>query len=68
MDATQKWLLDNKKVCTCTGITRKTVVKAIKDGADTVEKVNRATGTGSGSCRGNRCGPLIAEILKENNL
>ncbi len=56
---------NQKVVCSCTGITYKTVAKAIKDGAKTVEEVNIKTGTGSGSCRGARCDSVIEEILAE---
>ncbi len=62
---TNQWILNNKKICTCCGITRKTVLTAIKNGAESVEDVNKATGTGSGSCGGKGCSERIAEILKE---
>ncbi len=65
LDPTQQWILDNKKVCQCNGIKRKTVVDAINAGADTLEKVSKATGTGTGGCHGNRCTPVITELLEE---
>lgn len=52
------------KVCICKGISRATIKKAIKDGADTLEKVQKAVGAGSGSCGGKRCTPKILEILE----
>ncbi|SHJ27014.1 BFD-like [2Fe-2S] binding domain-containing protein [Propionispora hippei DSM 15287] len=51
------------KVCLCKGISRATMKKAIAGGADTVEKVRKATGAGSGSCGGRRCTPKIEELL-----
>ena len=51
------------KVCLCKGISRATIKQAITNGADTVAKVNKATGSGSGSCGGRRCGPKIQELL-----
>ena len=51
------------KVCLCKGITRATMKKAIAAGADTVDKVKKATGAGSGSCGGKRCTPKIQELL-----
>lgn len=51
------------KVCLCKGISRATMKKAIAGGADTVEKVRKATGAGSGSCGGRRCTPKIKELL-----
>ena len=51
------------KVCLCKGITRATMKKAIAAGADTVDKVKKATGAGSGSCGGKRCTPKIQELI-----
>lgn len=51
------------KVCLCKGISRATIKKAIADGADTIAKVQKATGAGSGSCHGRRCTPKIEELL-----
>jgi NAD(P)H-nitrite reductase large subunit len=39
--------------------------KVIKEGADTVEKVRKATGAGSGACNGRRCTPKIEALLEE---
>lgn len=39
--------------------------KTIAGGADTLEKVQKATGAGSGSCGGRRCTPRIIELLEE---
>jgi NAD(P)H-nitrite reductase large subunit len=64
MDSTQLWLLNNKKICSCAGVTRKVVVTAIKGGAKTVGDVNRATGAGRGSCGGKGCEPKIKDLLK----
>lgn len=65
-DATAIWIAQNKKVCTCLAITRKTIDEAIAAGATTVEQVNKRTGAGRGGCRGRQCGPRITEILKES--
>ena len=53
------------KVCLCKGITRATMKKAIAAGADTVDKVKKVTGAGSGSCGGKRCTPKIQELLNK---
>jgi bacterioferritin-associated ferredoxin len=53
------------KVCLCKSISRATIKKAIADGADTVAKVNKAVGSGSGPCRGQRCGPKIQAIIEQ---
>ena len=51
------------KICVCKGITRDKVKKAILDGASTVEEVNKATGCGSGSCKGKFCSEKIRKLL-----
>lgn len=55
-------------ICICKGIKLGKISDAIKAGATTVEQVNRATGSGSGTC-GNesgvtRCRPVIEELLR----
>ena len=55
------------KICLCKGISRATIKQAIANGADTVAKVNKATGSGSGSCGGRRCGPKIQELLDSSS-
>lgn len=53
------------KVCLCKGIPRATIKKAMLSGADTLEKVQKAVGAGSGPCGGRRCTPKIIELLEE---
>jgi len=53
------------KVCLCKAIPRATIKKAIKNGARTVEEVQKVTGAGSGGCKGHRCTPKIEEIIKQ---
>ena len=66
-DSTAEWIKNNKKICLCNGITRKTIVDAIRNGADTLDKVAIATGAGTGNCKGARCDKAIEEIIKEIN-
>ncbi|WP_099467171.1 (2Fe-2S)-binding protein [Konateibacter massiliensis] len=54
------------KVCICKAINKSTMKKVIAEGADTLEKVRKATGAGSGSCGGRRCTPKILELLEES--
>lgn len=61
----QKVLDKVTRVCLCKIINRATMKKAIANGADTVEKVKKATGAGSGPCHGRRCTPKIEELLKQ---
>lgn len=55
------------KVCICKAISKSTMKKVISEGADTLEKVRKATTAGSGSCGGRRCTPKILELLEEMN-
>lgn len=54
------------KVCICKGIPRSTMKKAIANGADTLQKVQQATGAGSGPCGGRRCTPKILDLLEKS--
>jgi NAD(P)H-nitrite reductase large subunit len=54
------------KTCTCKLITRAKIKAAIKNGAKTLEEVQKATGAGSGPCKGKNCSPKIEELLKQS--
>lgn len=54
------------KTCTCKAISRAKIKEAIKNGASTLEEVQKATGAGSGSCNGRGCSPRINELLKKS--
>lgn len=49
-------------VCICKGINLRRVLKGMKS-CETVAEVNRIVGTGSGGCKGQRCGPRIRILL-----
>lgn len=53
------------KVCICKAISKSTMKKMMKEGADTLEKIQKATSAGSGSCGGRRCTPKILQLLEE---
>ncbi|MDF2678355.1 MAG: hypothetical protein K0Q97_2705 [Bacillota bacterium] len=53
------------KVCLCKGISRATIKNTIKNGANTVTEVQKATGAGSGSCKGKRCTEKIQQLLDD---
>lgn len=60
----KKMVLDKMtKVCICKAIPRSKIKEAIKSGATTVEEVNKIVGSGSGGCKGRRCGPKIEELI-----
>lgn len=50
-------------VCGCKEVSLKTVIDAVKNGANTVEKVGEVTGAGTGVDCG-RCKALIANIIE----
>ncbi len=53
------------KVCICKGIPRSKMKAAIRNGAKTLQEVQKATGAGSGPCGGKRCTPKILALLEE---
>jgi NAD(P)H-nitrite reductase large subunit len=57
-------LLKYRPVCICNTIRYPRVKDAIDAGAKTVEAVARATGCTTGECRGERCVPVIEELLR----
>lgn len=56
-------LLRYKAVCICNTIRYPRVKAAIDAGASTVEEVAKATGCTTGECEGERCRPVIIEML-----
>jgi hypothetical protein len=53
-------------VCICKGINLGRVLRAL-EGCSTVAEVNIRAGTGSGGCKGERCGPRIRLLLQKYN-
>lgn len=51
-------------VCICKGINLGRVIKGM-EGCETVLDVNRKVGTGTGGCKGERCGPRIKILLNK---
>ncbi len=64
-DINQDIIDKHTKVCICKAINKSTIKKTIANGSDTLEKVQKATSAGSGSCGGRRCTPKIKELLEE---
>jgi len=62
-DFKRQWLLQNEKICICKGIPRKRFLEAMKKGASSLQEINRRVGSGTGDCKGERCGPTIKKIL-----
>ena len=59
-------LLKYRAVCICNTIRYPRVQQAIDAGATTVEEVARATGCTTGECAGERCTPVIREMLRRS--
>jgi len=53
-----------KPVCICKGIKQRVFMEKIRCGCTTVDELRKATGAGSGSCKGERCTPRIKELLE----
>jgi NAD(P)H-nitrite reductase large subunit len=65
MSVKEQQIIDGlKPVCQCKGIRKSVFLKHIEAGLKTVDELKKATGAGTGSCKGKRCAPRIAEMLK----
>lgn len=53
-------------ICLCKGVSKDVILQAIKDGADTFEKIQEATGAGTGFCGASRCRGKIEALIEEN--
>jgi NAD(P)H-nitrite reductase large subunit len=54
-------------ICRCNGVNRAAIEQAIREGADTLNKIYDATGAGVGPCGGTcrrKTGPLLEHYLK----
>jgi len=67
-DLNQEILDKLTKVCICKAISRASIKKAIASGANTLEKVQKNSGAGSGPCGGKRCTPKILSLLEESQV
>lgn len=54
------------KICPCTQVTRLRVKQAIKEGADTLDKIKEKTGAMTGCCKGRRCRESIKGLLESS--
>lgn len=52
-------------ICRCEEVTEEEIRKAIREGADNVDAVKRATRAGMGLCQSHTCYTLIAKIIHE---
>ena len=58
----------SKIICRCEEITEDEIIKAIKDGATTVDEIKKFTRAGMGLCQGRTCRRTVEKILaKELN-
>lgn len=53
-------------VCLCNNISEEEIIKAIKDGATTVEKVREKTSATGGACKGARCKKKVEALIEEH--
>jgi NAD(P)H-nitrite reductase large subunit len=52
-------------ICRCQEISRGEIIKAIAEGARTVDGVKRRTRAGMGLCQGKSCQRLVAQIISQ---
>jgi NAD(P)H-nitrite reductase large subunit len=65
MTVKEQQIIDGlKPICQCKGIRKSVFLRHIKAGLKTVEELKKATGAGTGSCKGKRCTARLAEMLK----
>jgi NAD(P)H-nitrite reductase large subunit len=50
-------------ICRCEEVDRSEIVKAIRDGATTVNGVKKRTRAGMGLCQGRTCRKIVAQII-----
>ncbi|NYB75785.1 (2Fe-2S)-binding protein [Sedimentibacter hydroxybenzoicus DSM 7310] len=53
----------SKIICRCEEITEEEILKAIEDGATTVDEVKKFTRAGMGLCQGRTCRKTVEKIL-----
>ena len=55
--------LNAEIVCRCEEVTADEIMEAIRNGADSLEAVKKATRAGMGFCQGRTCKRLVARML-----
>ncbi|OGW36660.1 MAG: hypothetical protein A2X58_01935 [Nitrospirae bacterium GWC2_56_14] len=55
-----------KPICKCKGIRKSVFLKHMKAGLRTVEALQKATGAGTGSCKGKHCTERIKELIRNH--
>ncbi len=62
----EREIIDGLKViCKCRNIRKNVFLKHIREGKSSLEALKKATGAGTGSCKGKTCTPRIEALLKE---
>lgn len=56
---------DDLIICRCEEVTKGDILRAIEDGALTIDGVKKRTRAGMGLCQGKTCQRLVAKILSE---
>ncbi|MDB8790310.1 (2Fe-2S)-binding protein [Romboutsia sp. 1001216sp1] len=53
-------------ICLCKSISEEAIVKAIKEGATSIEAVKEKTEATTGPCKGSRCISKIEELIEKH--
>lgn len=61
----EQQIIDGMKViCRCRNVKKSVFQKHIQAGMATVAELQKATGAGSGTCKGKHCTPKLEEMIK----
>lgn len=53
-------------ICRCEEVTQGEILKAIEEGAQSLNDIKRTTRAGMGLCQGRTCQRLVAQLLQEH--
>lgn len=53
-------------ICRCEEVTQGEIIKAIQDGAQSLNDIKRTTRAGMGLCQGRTCRKLVSQLLQEH--
>ena len=56
---------DAESVCRCEEVSRGVIIRAIEDGARSLDAVKRHTRAGMGLCQGRTCRHLVSKLISE---
>lgn len=52
------------RVCLCIGVNKLTIKNAIRNGAQSIQDIQKATYACTGGCKASRCGERVKELIE----